>query len=68
MADAQDYLYPTLKKFLPDPSVLAEMDIAVGRVKKALETNERIAVFGDYDVDGSVSAALLADFLRGAGN
>jgi single-stranded-DNA-specific exonuclease len=65
--DALDYLNPTLKKFLPDPSVLAEMDLAVARVKQALEAGERIAVFGDYDVDGSVSTALAADFLNGLG-
>ncbi|HEY4274253.1 MAG TPA: DHH family phosphoesterase, partial [Rhizomicrobium sp.] len=65
--DALDYLNPTLKKFLPDPSVLAEMDKAVARVKLALEAGERIAVFGDYDVDGSVSTALAADFLNGLG-
>jgi len=62
VAEASDYLHPTLKKFLPDPSVLAEMDVAIARVKKALESGERIAVFGDYDVDGSVAAALLGEF------
>ena len=61
-ADANDYLHPTLKKLLPDPSLLAEMDAAIDRVKRALESGERIAVFGDYDVDGSVSASLLAGF------
>lgn len=61
--EAFDYLHPTLKTFLPDPSILSEMDAAVARVKQALEAGERIAVFGDYDVDGSVSTALVADFL-----
>jgi single-stranded-DNA-specific exonuclease len=65
--DAADYLNPSLRKFLPDPSALAEMDDAVARAKSALESGERIAVFGDYDVDGSVSAALLADFLTALG-
>ncbi len=65
--DAADYLNPSLRKFLPDPSVLQEMDDAVARVKRALEAGERIAVFGDYDVDGSVSAALLAEFLTALG-
>ena len=41
--------------------------MAVARVAAALEAGERIAVFGDYDVDGSVSAALLADFLAALG-
>jgi single-stranded-DNA-specific exonuclease len=65
--DAGDYLNPSLRKFLPDPSSLKEMDEAVARVRKALEKGERIAVFGDYDVDGSVSAALLAEFLTALG-
>ena len=68
VAEARDYLNPTLKKFLPDPSSLAEMETAVARVKRALEGQERIAVFGDYDVDGSVSTALLADFLTALGS
>jgi single-stranded-DNA-specific exonuclease len=67
VAEAPDFLHPTLKKFLPDPSSLVEMDLAVARVKAALETGERIAVFGDYDVDGSVSASLLSGFFAALG-
>ena len=64
---APDYLNPTLKKLMPDPLVLAEMDRAVERVAAALAAGRRIALFGDYDVDGSVSAALLADFFASLG-
>ena len=67
LADAPDYLGPTLRKFLPDPHLLQDMDIAVERAAAALAAGERIAVLGDYDVDGSVSAALLGDFLGGIG-
>ena len=67
-AGAADYLNPTLKKLMPDPLVLAEMDIAVARVAAALEQGQSIALFGDYDVDGSVSSALLADFFTSLGN
>ncbi len=67
LADAPDYLGPTLRKFLPDPFSLQDMDIAVTRAAAALAAGERIAVLGDYDVDGSVSAALLGDFLGGIG-
>ena len=67
LADAPGYLNPTLKHFLPDPNVLAEMDKAVARVAAALENNERIAIFGDYDVDGSVSSALLDEFFTALG-
>jgi single-stranded-DNA-specific exonuclease len=66
-AAAFDYLNPTLKKLMPDPLVLAEMDRAVARVAAALVQGQRIAVFGDYDVDGSVSSALLAEFFAALG-
>jgi single-stranded-DNA-specific exonuclease len=67
LAEAADYLSPRLKKLLPDPNLLKDMDRAVARVASALEKGERIAVFGDYDVDGSTSAALLSDFLSALG-
>ncbi|GAA0579472.1 single-stranded-DNA-specific exonuclease RecJ [Rhizomicrobium electricum] len=60
---AMDYLNPTLKRLLPEPCVLKHMDEAVARVVAALKTGEKIAVFGDYDVDGSCSAALMVGFL-----
>ncbi len=62
-ADVWNYLNPSLKHLLPDPRVLKDMDKAVARVAAALASGEKIAVFGDYDVDGSASSALLADFL-----
>jgi single-stranded-DNA-specific exonuclease len=61
--ELQDVLNPTLKRLMPDPLVLLNMDKAVARVRQAVENGERIAVFGDYDVDGSCSSALLHDFL-----
>ena len=67
-ADAADYLNPTIKKLLPNPSVLKDMDKAVARVMAALEAKESIAVFGDYDVDGSTSAALLQEFFSALGS
>jgi single-stranded-DNA-specific exonuclease len=63
LKQAADYLAPRLKTLLPDPFVLKDMEAAVARVAAALQANERIAVFGDYDVDGSTSAALLSNFL-----
>lgn len=62
-----DLLNPTLKRLLPEPLTLKDMDKAVARTRKAIEAGERIAVFGDYDVDGSSSAALLHDFLAALG-
>jgi single-stranded-DNA-specific exonuclease len=65
--EAADYLAPKLKTLLPDPLTLKDMDKAVARAAAALRAGERIAVFGDYDVDGSASAALLSDFLSALG-
>jgi single-stranded-DNA-specific exonuclease len=66
--EVHDYLNPTLKRFLPEPLTLQDMDKAVARTRAAIEGGERIAVFGDYDVDGSTSAALLHDFLSSVGS
>ena len=59
---------PTLRDFLPDPSVFADMDKGAGRLADAVEAGETIAIFGDYDVDGATSAALLTLLLRRLGN
>ena len=65
--EAPAFLAPSLKALLPDPSVLTDMDRAAERIADAVTAGERIAVFGDYDVDGASSAALLARFLRHQG-
>jgi single-stranded-DNA-specific exonuclease len=62
-----DFLDPTLRKFLPDPSHLKDMDAAVARLVHAIRQGERIVVFGDYDVDGATSSALLLRFFRAVG-
>lgn len=56
---AQEYLSPSLRQDLPDPSSLTDMDAAVAHIADAIERREAIAIFGDYDVDGATSAALL---------
>jgi len=66
-AEVADYLNPTLKHFLPEPLSLKDMDKAVARALRALEAGEKIGVWGDYDVDGSTSAALLSEFLTALG-
>jgi single-stranded-DNA-specific exonuclease len=62
------FLDPAIKRSMPDPHVLAGMPEAAGRIADAIERGETIAIFGDYDVDGATSAALLARFLRQAGS
>ena len=62
--EAPEYLDPTLRRLLPDPLHLRDMEKAIARLAHALEAGEKIAVFGDYDVDGATSAALLSRFLE----
>ena len=58
---------PTLRDWLPDPSIFVDMDRAAERLAEALAKDELIVVYGDYDVDGATSAAVLIRYLRGAG-
>jgi single-stranded-DNA-specific exonuclease len=61
------YLDPTLKALMPDPDGLTGMVAAASRLADAVERGEQVAIFGDYDVDGATSAALLASYLRRGG-
>jgi single-stranded-DNA-specific exonuclease len=67
LEEAPAFLAPRLRDALPDPARLKDMDAAVARLVRAVRAGEGIAIFGDYDVDGATSAALLARFLRAAG-
>ncbi len=62
-----NYLTPSLKKSLPDPAHLKDMDKAVARLMAAISKGEKIAVFGDYDVDGATSSALLKRYFKALG-
>lgn len=62
-----EFLDPTLRRFLPDPLHLKDMDVAIARLVRAVQGGERIVVFGDYDVDGATSSALLLRFFRSIG-
>jgi single-stranded-DNA-specific exonuclease len=66
-ADLARHRAPTIRDFLPDPSSFRDMDKAAVRLADAIEAGETIAIFGDYDVDGATSAALLAILLRRLG-
>lgn len=65
--DAAHYLTPTLRALLPNPSTLIDMDHAAGRIAEAVKRGETIGIFGDYDVDGACSTALMTELLRGMG-
>lgn len=62
--DAEAYLDPTLRNLMPDPSTLTAMDALADRLAQAVVDSEAIALFGDYDVDGACSCALMARYLR----
>jgi single-stranded-DNA-specific exonuclease len=64
---ACDFLEPTLRVLLPDPSIMADMDAAAERLADAATGAETVGVFGDYDVDGACSAALMVTLLRSLG-
>ena len=59
---------PNLRSFLPDPSIFNDMDLAAERIAEAVLAAETVTVFGDYDVDGATSAALLIRLLRMLGH
>jgi single-stranded-DNA-specific exonuclease len=65
--EVESFLDPTIRRLMPDPSVLTGMDAAASRIADAVERREQVAVFGDYDVDGATSAALMALALRRCG-
>lgn len=65
--DADRHFEASLKSWMPDPSTLTGMDEAANRLADAITADEQCAVFGDYDVDGGASAALLARYFRQLG-
>lgn len=62
--EAEIYLSPTIRDLMPDPSTVTDMDVLAERLAKAIADNESIALFGDYDVDGASSCALMTRYLR----
>ena len=61
------HLAPTFRDLMPDPFCLRDMEGASDRLKRAVMARERVAIFGDYDVDGACSAALLSEYLNACG-
>ena len=67
-ADEVDrFLEPRLRDTMPDPLVMADMENAAGRIADAVEAGETVGIFGDYDVDGATSSALLVRYLEAIG-
>jgi single-stranded-DNA-specific exonuclease len=62
--DLDRHRSPTIRAFMPDPSLFGDMDRAAERIADAVERREPVTIFGDYDVDGATSAALLIRLLR----
>ena len=60
---AKAFLNPTIREMLPDPLSLTDMEAAAERLARAIMRRERVAIFGDYDVDGAASSAQLARYL-----
>ena len=67
MADMEKFLNPCVKDYMPDPSVLRDMDVAAALIADSVLNHEKIAIYGDYDVDGITSTAIFVKYLRALG-
>lgn len=67
LEDINDYLNPTIKNILQNPSLLIDLDKGVERLYKAIEEKQKIAIYADYDVDGATSSAILRNYLEEIG-
>ncbi len=63
LEDARAFLSPSIRDLMPDPDVLTDMKLATNRICDAVQNSQQVAVFGDYDVDGASSSALMSKFL-----
>jgi single-stranded-DNA-specific exonuclease len=64
---AEEFLNPSIRSLMPDPLTLTDMKQAAVRIADAIQRRENVAIFGDYDVDGACSSALLSRFLTAYG-
>ena len=64
ISDIEQYINPSLKEHMPDPYNLVDMEKACSRIYDAVCRNEKIAIFGDYDVDGSTSTSIIINYFR----
>jgi len=63
LEEAAAFLSPSIRDLMPDPNVLTDMKAATARICDAIQNNQQVATFGDYDVDGASSSALMSKFL-----
>ena len=63
-ADVQNFLNPSIKEYMPDPFVLSDMESGAKIIADAIENHQKIAVYGDYDVDGITSTAVFVKYLK----
>ena len=67
ITDVDKFLCPSIKEYMPDPSVLMDMDVAATVISDAVQNNQKIAIYGDYDVDGITSTEIFVKYLRAVG-
>lgn len=65
--EIEKFLHPSVKEYMPDPFVLKDMDVATRVIADAVCAGNKIAIYGDYDVDGITSTALFVKYLTEAG-
>ena len=65
--DVERFLNPSIKNNMPNPSTMKDMDVAARIIADAVVSHDKIAIYGDYDVDGITSTAVLVKYLRGLG-
>ncbi|MBO7644689.1 MAG: DHH family phosphoesterase, partial [Alphaproteobacteria bacterium] len=66
-ADVESFLNPSVKEYMPNPSIMADMDVATSIIADAVCAHKKIAIYGDYDVDGITSTAIFVKYLRAIG-
>ena len=67
ITDVEKFLNPSIKEYMPNPSVLTDMDNAACIIADAVVAGEKIAIYGDYDVDGITSTAVFVKYMREIG-
>lgn len=67
MAAMEKFLNPCIKDYMPNPSVMRDMDVAAKIIADSILNNDKIAIYGDYDVDGITSTAIFVKYLRSIG-